>query len=106
VLLIRDVYPGSRIRLFSIPDPGSHLFLSRIPDPGTASQNLSILTKKWFVYPGSGIRIVTFYPSRIPDPEVKKAPDPGSATLSFILKTALSAHNSHSSLANMNVLST
>jgi hypothetical protein len=28
VLRIRDVYPGSRIRLFSIPDPGS-----RIPDP-------------------------------------------------------------------------
>jgi hypothetical protein len=37
---IRDVYPGSRIRLFSIPDPGS-------------SKNLSILTpkkqKKWFL---------------------------------------------------------
>jgi hypothetical protein len=28
------------------------------------------------VHPGS--RILTFYPSRIPDPEVKKAPDPGS----------------------------
>jgi hypothetical protein len=33
VLRIRDVYPGSRIRLFSIPDPGSELSLSRIPDP-------------------------------------------------------------------------
>jgi hypothetical protein len=38
VLRIRDVYPGSRIRLFSIPDPGSDFFLSRIrtvsiPDP-------------------------------------------------------------------------
>jgi hypothetical protein len=31
---IRDVYPGSRIRLFSIPDPGS------------SSKNLSILTPK------------------------------------------------------------
>ncbi len=30
---IRDVYPGSRIRLFSIPDPGSELSPSRIPDP-------------------------------------------------------------------------
>jgi hypothetical protein len=29
VLRIRDVYPGSRIRLFSIPDPGSDIF-SRI----------------------------------------------------------------------------
>jgi hypothetical protein len=30
---IRDVYPGSRIRLFSNPDPGSELSPSRIPDP-------------------------------------------------------------------------
>ncbi len=30
---IRDVYPGSQIRLFSIPDPGSELSPSRIPDP-------------------------------------------------------------------------
>ncbi len=31
------------------------------------------------VHPGS--RMLTFYTSRIPDPGVKKAPDPGSATL-------------------------
>jgi hypothetical protein len=31
------------------------------------------------VHPGS--RILTYYPSGIPDPGVKKAPDPGSATL-------------------------
>jgi hypothetical protein len=31
------------------------------------------------VHPGS--RILTFYPSRISDPGVKKAPDPGSATV-------------------------
>jgi hypothetical protein len=32
------------------------------------------------VYPGSEsrIRILIFYPSRIPDPGVKKAPDPGA----------------------------
>jgi hypothetical protein len=73
-------HPGSRIRTVSIPDPGS------------ASKNLSILTpkkktKKWFISsrkyeydPGcsSRIRMLTFYPSRIPDPGVKKAPDPGS----------------------------
>ncbi len=37
----------------------------------------------WDVHPGSGsrIRILIFYPSRIPDPGVKKALDPGSATL-------------------------
>jgi hypothetical protein len=46
VLRIRDVYPGSRIRLFSIPDPGSELSPSRIPDPRSASKNLSILTPK------------------------------------------------------------
>jgi hypothetical protein len=33
------------------------------------------------VHPGSRIRMLTFYPSRIPDPGVKKAPDLGSATL-------------------------
>ena len=43
---IRDVYPGSRIRLFPIPDPGSELSPSRIPDPGSSSKNLSILTSK------------------------------------------------------------
>ncbi len=77
-----------------IPDPGSDFFPSRIPDPTcrhpeSASKNLSILTpqktKKWFLSsskydPGcsSRIRMLTFYPSRIPDPGVKKAPDPGS----------------------------
>jgi hypothetical protein len=30
------------------------------------------------VHPGSRIRMLTFYPSRIPDPGVKKAPEPGS----------------------------
>jgi tankyrase len=36
----------------------------------------------WNDHPGSGsrIRILIFYSSRIPDPVVKKAPDPGSAT--------------------------
>jgi hypothetical protein len=61
----------SRIRNFSIPDPGS------------ASKNLSILSPKNYLqaldnmirvaHPGSRswIRILTFYPSRIPDPGVK-----------------------------------
>jgi hypothetical protein len=77
-----------------IPDPGSDFFPSRIPDPnclhpGSSSKNLRILTpkkpKKWFLSskkydPGcsSRIRMLTIYPSRIPDPGVKKAPDPGS----------------------------
>ncbi len=85
VLRIRDVYPGSRIRIFSIPDPGYRV--EKIPDPGsgTASKNLSILTQKlflnsWKYYPGcsSRIRILIVYPSRIPDPGVKRhrTPDP------------------------------
>jgi hypothetical protein len=51
VLRILDVYPGSRIRIFSIPDPGS------------SSKKLSILTKTWFLssrkyftHPGSRIQ--------------------------------------------------
>jgi hypothetical protein len=79
-------YPGSRIRLFSIPDPNClH------PGPGSSSKNLSLLTpkkpKKWFLSSrkydpvcSSRIRMLTFYPSRIPDPGVKKAPDPGSGS--------------------------
>ncbi len=80
---IRDIYPGSRIRLFSIPDPNCL-------HPGSSSKNLSILTpkkaKKWFLSskkydPGCSSRILmlTFsHPgsrgqkgtqSRIPDPD-------------------------------------
>ncbi len=67
-------HPGSRIRTVSIPDPGS------------SSKNLSILTpkkaKKWFL---SAIKYdpdpdADFLPSRIPDPWVKKAPNPGSGS--------------------------
>jgi hypothetical protein len=80
VLRIRDVYPGSRIRIVSIPDPGS------------SSKNLSILTpkkaKKWFLsskkydpgcssripmltfsHPGSRIQGPKGTQSRIPNPD-------------------------------------
>jgi hypothetical protein len=104
VLRIRDVYPGS------------DFFPSRIPDPiclhlGSASKNLSILTqkkpKKWFLssrkydpgcssrIPGCSSRIpdpnADFLP--IPDPGVKKAPDPGSgsATLDFTERACAAA---------------
>jgi hypothetical protein len=70
-------HPGSRIRIFFIPDPGS------------TSNNLSILTpkklfpssRKYDPVCSSRIRILIFLP--IPEPGVKKAPDPesGSATL-------------------------
>jgi hypothetical protein len=76
VLRIRDVYPGSRIRLFSIPDPNFF-------HTGSASKNLSILTQKWFLSsrkydPGcsSRIRMLTFYPSLIPGSKRHRIPDP------------------------------
>jgi hypothetical protein len=87
VLRIRDVYPGFRIRIFSIPDPG----VKKIPGSGTASasKNLSILTQKC-VSKLSEISSGMFIPDPdldflpIPDPEIKKTPDPGSG--SAILK--------------------
>jgi hypothetical protein len=70
-------HPGFRI-LFSIPHPG-FFFPSQIH-----IKELSILTKKKSFLssrkydPGCSfrIRILTFYPIRIPDPGRKKAPDP------------------------------
>ncbi len=116
---IRDVYPGSRILIFTHPG-------SRIADPGSKNGNkregwkkifcltflcshkfhkienyfsfevlkkkilanfqriielftqkiVTKLSKIWVWYPGSGKNLF-----RIPDPGVKKAPDPGSAKL-------------------------
>ncbi len=58
----------SRIQLFSMPDPRSEI------DPGSRIRNPSRI--QIFSIP-----ILTFYPSRIQDQGVKKAPDSGSATL-------------------------
>jgi hypothetical protein len=52
---------SSRIRIFSIPDPGSRDKKIRI-------------------------RILIFYLSRIPDPGVKKAPNPGSGSATLLGK--------------------
>jgi hypothetical protein len=67
--------------------PGSKFFPSRI----RIKEFKYFKPKNWFQSsrkydPGcsSRIRILTFSPSRIPDPGVKKAPDPGSATLGHI----------------------
>jgi hypothetical protein len=69
VLRIRDVYPGSeffpsriRIKEFKYFNPKKWFLSSRKYDSGCSSR----------------IWILTFYSSRIPDPGVKKAPDPGS----------------------------
>jgi hypothetical protein len=92
VLLIREVYPGSRMRLFSIPDPGSELSPSRIPDSGSASKNLSILTpkkpKKWFL---SSRKYDPDCSSRLPDPDADflPFPDPGSGSATLLYSTLL-----------------
>ncbi len=66
VVWIRDVFFGSRIRLFSIPDPNFFHLIKQF--------KYGILTKKWFLSsrkydPGrlSRIRILIFYQSRIPE---------------------------------------
>ncbi len=43
---------------------------------------VTMLSKIWVWDPGSGKKLF-----RIPDPGVKKAPDPGSATLLFSVNT-------------------
>ena len=78
VLRIRDVHPGSDFFPSQIPDPNFS-----IPDPGSASKNLSILPqKKWFL---SSRKYDPGCLSRISDPVVKKAPDPGSGSATLVM---------------------
>ncbi len=129
MLRIRDVYPGSRILIFTHPG-------SRIPDPGSKNsnkreswknnfchtflcshkfhkivnyfsfevlkkkiwanfqRNIELFTKKivkkllkiWSWDPGSGKNLF-----RIPDPGVKKAPDPGSGSATLV-KSLVQTH--------------
>ncbi len=74
VLWIRDVYPGSRIRLFSSriqgwQDSGFRI-RSRIKEHRVLKNKIR---SSQIPDPGSWIWI--FFPSRIPDPGVKKSPD-------------------------------
>jgi hypothetical protein len=92
VLRLRDVYPGSDFFPFRIPDPTFSHPGSRIRIKYFKYFN----PKKWFLSsrkydPGcsSRIRIPTFYPSRIPDPGVKKAPDPGSGSKTLMCREEL-----------------
>ncbi len=91
VLRIRNVYlAGSEF--FSNPDPGSKFkkiteTRIRIRVKEFKSFNPKIVSKLSEnkirdVHLGSGswIRILTFYPSWMPDPGVKKVPDPGSGS--------------------------
>jgi hypothetical protein len=81
VLRIRDVYPGSRIPILSIPDPHSFHPRSRIHIKEFNYFNLKILflsTRKYDLGCSSQIRIrsINFLPFRTP--ESKRTPDPGS----------------------------
>jgi hypothetical protein len=81
VLCIRDVYRGSRIRIFSIPDPNFS-----IPDPGSeflpsrirqCHQKFKYFNpKKWFL---SSRKYDPGYSSWDPDPDflLIRIPDPG-----------------------------
>ncbi len=80
----------SRIQLFSILDPGSKFFQSRILDQKRISVFFFYPNMIRVAHPKSRIRILTFYPSRILDPGVKKEPDPGSG--SATLKTSNVGH--------------
>ncbi len=108
VLRIRYVYSGSRIRIFPIPDqiffhPGSRIRIKEF-------KYLQYFNpKKWFLSSrkydlgcSSSIRILTFYTTRIPDPGVNKAPDPGpgTATLQNYKITHLFSGSSHRPLTS------
>jgi hypothetical protein len=85
VLRIQDVYPGSRIQIFSIPDLGSRV--KKIPDPGSGyASNLSIFIPKNYYLSSRKYGIpdqdLVFLP--VPDPGIKKAPDPESGTATLI----------------------
>ncbi len=94
VLRIRDVYPGSdffpsRIRTVSIPDPGSSSKNLSILTPKKSKKMVSKLKQIW-----SGLFIpdpdADFLPSRIPDPGVKKAPNPGSGSATLVRVSLMS----------------
>ncbi len=76
MLRIRDVFPGSRIGLISIPDPGSELFPSRIRIKELVS-TVFLTQKKWFL---SSRKYDLGWSFRIPDadPDFIPIPDPGS----------------------------
>ncbi len=88
VLRIQDVYPGSRIRLFSIPDPnclhpGSRVLIKEFKYFNPKKSKKWFLSSKkycmiWVVHPGSRIRMLTFsHPgSRIQGSKRHPIPDP------------------------------
>ncbi len=66
--------PGSRIRIFYIPDPGSTRFQIFIKEFKYLSFFFS--SRKYDPICSSRIRILIFYPSRIPGSKRHRIPDP------------------------------
>ncbi len=97
VLRIRDVYPGSVFFPSWIQDPNLFFPGSRIRIKEFKNFN----PKKWFlstqklrnmiriVHPGSGSWFFTYPGFRLPDPGVKQAPSPGSATMAVLVEISL-----------------
>ncbi len=97
VLRIRDVYPGYRIRIFSIPDPRSRTqgqkdFRIPDPDPYRIKEFNYFISKKCYqafgnkirdVHPGSGSWFFNHPGSRLQG--VKKESDPGSGSATMVL---------------------
>jgi hypothetical protein len=80
----------SWIRLYSIPDPNCFHPGSWIPDPHKRLKYFNpkkrfLSSRKYDLNCLSRIRVLTFYPSRIPDPGVQKAPDPGSGSATLVI---------------------
>jgi hypothetical protein len=85
VLRIRDVYPGSRIRLFSIPDPnclhhGSRILIKEFKYIRYFNTKK---TKNWYL---SSKKYDPGCSSQIPDPDADfpPIPDPGSGSATLV----------------------
>ncbi len=81
-------HPGSRIRTVLIPDPGSRILIKECKyfNPQKSKKKWFLSSKKYD--PGCSSRIpdpdADFLPSRIPDPGVKKVPNPGSGSATLV----------------------
>ena len=74
---IRDVYPGSRIRLFSIPDPNCL-------HPGSELSPSRILKEFKYFNPKKADPDADFLPSRIQGSKRHPIPDPGSGSATLV----------------------
>jgi hypothetical protein len=97
VLQIRGVYPGSYFfhlgsqtqgwqdpesRIDKIPDPDPHKRIEVFLTLKIYTMFSKISPRMFIVHPRSWIWI--FFPSRIPNPGVKKAPEPGSGSATLL----------------------